>query len=483
LKKLISNYLFTLLYQILLMITPFITTPYVSRVLKPEGIGIDAYIGSIVQLFVVFSILSIPIYGSRSISVIENIIEKSKAFWSIYTIQLLVSTVNIVVFILLVTNMFNQDYRDLYIIHIFTLLASTLDISWYFIGREQAKTIAIRNIILRLISIILIFSLVLNSDDLYIYILINALTLLFGQLVMWFPMLKEVKFIKVSFLNVKEHLYPISILFLPQIMIQIYMLVNKIILGNFSSETEVGFYNQANRIIKLTLGVFTALGTVLLPRMSKEFAKGNIDEVKKYAFYTLNFVLMITLPMVIGLIAISDNFVSWFLGAEYAKVAILIKLMSPVIFFVGLANVFGIQILISTNQSKKYSISIIIGSLLSLITNLMLVIIVPLSSVGTTISLLVAEGIGAIIQMYFVRKYLEFASLLKTFSKYFFASILLYIIAKIIELLYTESTIMLTFIQLIIGTLVYFICLITFKDKLVMQSLQIISRFIKRKES
>lgn len=67
-KKLISNYLFTVIYQLLLIITPFITTPYISRIFKPEGVGIEAYVSSIVQLFVVFISLSFALYGSRQIA-------------------------------------------------------------------------------------------------------------------------------------------------------------------------------------------------------------------------------------------------------------------------------------------------------------------------------------------------------------------------------------------------------------------------------
>ena len=413
-SKLITNYVFTVLYQVLLMLTPFITTPYVSRVLKAEGVGIDAYVVSIVQLFIVFIVLSLPMYGSRQIAIQKDQKGLSKEFWSIFIFQIVVSIINLIVFLLFINIV--SEYKQLYYIHLLTLLAYSLDISWYFIGKEEMKKIAIRNMLVKISGIILIFTLIKDVDDLPLYVAINGGTLLIGQLIMWRPLLKELSFVKVTFQDIKLHVTPILSLFLPQLMIQVYVLVNRIVLGNVSGEVEVGFYNQANKVVKIAIGVIASLGTVLLPRMAAEFSKGNMEEIRKYTNYTMQFVLMVTLPMTLGLMAIAPNFVVWFLGDEFLDVSTVLILMSPVIFFVGLANVFGIQILVATNQQKKYSIAITVGAILSLIINFFFVS--SLASLATTIALLVAEGVGAIIQMYFARKYFVFKDFLKLFIKY-----------------------------------------------------------------
>lgn len=462
--KLISNYLYTVIYQLLLLITPFITTPYVSRVLKPEGIGTDAYVLSIVQLFLVFAILSIPMYGSRQVATKGNQEERSKEFWSIYSVQLFISLITLVCFIFFIFTV--QDNRMLFIIHIFSLASAMVDISWYFIGKEQIKSVTTRNIVVRIVSIILIFTLVKSIDDLPTYIMINATTLFIGQLIMWIPLLKEISFQKIAFHDVRIHIAPILSLFLPQIMIQIYILVNRIVLGLVSGEVEVGFYNQADKVIRLALGFITSLGTVLLPRMAKEFSQGNIDSMKRYIDYALQFVVMITLPMTLGLMGISPNFVKWFLGNEFDAVINLLILMSPVIFFVGLANIFGIQILVSTNQQNKYAIAITVGAILSLITN---IIFVPYFASGATaIALLVAEGTGAIIQIYFARKYFHFKNFLKMFVKYFVFSFLVFCSVIAVDDWVNLSPILVTMIQLFIGLCVYLTGLIIVKDKLVM---------------
>lgn len=476
-SKLISNYLYTVVYQLLLMLTPFITTPYVSRVLRAEGVGIDAYVLSIVQLFIVFIVMGIPLYGSRQIAVKKGLEDTSKEFWAIFLFQLLVAILNILVYSIFIVNL--EEYKQLFYIHFLTLLAYSLDISWFFIGKEQIKKITLRNMIVKIAGIVLIFTFVKDSNDLPVYVLINGITLFLGQLIMWIPLLKEVKFVKISMSDLKIHIAPILVLFVPQLLIQVYVLVNRIILGNISGEVEVGFYNQANKVIKIALGVITSLGTVLLPRMASEFSKGNEQMMKKYTSYTLQFVLLITLPMTLGMMAIAPNFVVWFLGEDFLDVSNVLILMSPVILFVGLANVFGIQILVSTNQQNKYSLSVTIGAVLSLATNYFLVF--KFGSIATTIALLVAEATGALIQMYFARKYFNIKEFMTLFFKYLILSVLLYIVVTMVGQFIHIAPVFLTLLQVFVGLLLYIIGLILLKDSMVIKLLGVINNKVKKK--
>lgn len=471
-KNILSNYLYTVMYRVLLLITPFITTPYVSRVLKPEGIGIDAYVMANVQLFIVFIVLSFPLYGSKQIASQHNKLELSKQFWSIFSFQIFITVINIFVYIFYVGLV--SEYKILYTINILTLLASGIDISWYFFGKEQIKKVTIRNVIVKITGIILIFSFVKDINDLNLYVLINAITLFVGQLVMWIPLFKEIHFTKITFRDVLSHIKPILILFIPQIMIQIYSILNKILLGRIASEVEVGYYNQAYKVINIALGFISSLGSVMLPRMASEFSRGNLQEIKKYINFTLQFILMITIPMTIGLSAIAPNFILWFLGEDFLPVTQLVIIMSPVIFFVGLANVFGIQILIGTNQQNKYSLSVSAGAILSLLANLLL--IRHLNSVATAIALLIAEGIGALIQMYFARKYFNPKKFVKLFFKYTVISSFIFIFAKLIENYSSLSSILLTFVQIFVGIIVYIIGLLIIKDPMLLNLINSVQR-------
>ena len=466
--KLVSNYFFTVLYQLLLMLTPFITTPYIARILKAEGVGTDAYVLSVVQIFIVFIVLSLPMYGSRQIAIKKNQEEASVEFWSIFTFQLIVSILNLIVYLIFIQTV--SSHKELYYIHISTLLSYSLDISWYFIGKEQIKMIAIRNMIIKIAGIFLIFIFVKHSQDLPLYVAINGGSLLIGQFIMWRPLFKEIKFVKLSIKDMKEHIRPIIILFIPQLMIQVYALINRIVLGNVSGEIQVGYYNQASKVARIAIGLISSLGTVLLPRMASEFSKGNKEQLKRYTDYTLQFVLMITLPMTLGLMAISPNFVKWFLGTEFTSVSNTLILMCPDIIFVGLANVFGIQILVATQQQNKYTISVTVGAFLSLLINLLLVH--SYGSIGTTIALLVAEGVGAVFQMYYARKYFHFKNFLLLFSKYLILSVFVFILAVYLGKVLSVPPMLLTVIQLIAGAFIYLVGLLIVRDPLLIKTVR-----------
>jgi O-antigen/teichoic acid export membrane protein len=466
------------MYQLLLIITPFITTPYISRILKPAGIGIEAYVASIVQLFIVFITLSFSLYGSRQIASKQNKRETSEEFWSIFFFKILSSFLVIVVYFFYLSG--SSEYKALYLINIFTLLANIIDISWYFFGKEQIKAISIRNMLIKIIGIILIFTFVNDYEDLDLYVLINAGTLFIGQLIMWIPLFKEVSFVKISYKNVSSHFKPIMILFLPQIMIQIYVLANKIILGNASGEIEVGYYNQAYKIIIIALGIISSLGSVMLPRMASEFTRGNKEEMEKYVNFALQLILIITLPMTFGMIGIAPNFVTWFLGNEFEPVTNLLIIMSPVIFFVGLANVFGIQILIGTNQQNKYSVAVTSGAILSLIINF--VLIKPLASTATSIALLVAEGVGALIQIYFAKSYFNLKKFFLMFIKYFTLSAFVYLSVILVSKYLLFSPLLITFIQLSVGMITYIIGLVIIKEPLILKLFNIVKNKLPKGE-
>lgn len=466
-NKLISNYMFTVVYQVLLMLTPFITIPYVSRVLGVEGVGADAYVTSVVQLFLVFSVLSIPLYGSRQIATKTEEDANSKEFWSIFAFQFFASIINLIVFlsyILLISN-----HKWLFLINIFMILSASLDISWYFIGKEKIKKTTIRNAVVKVVGVLLIFIFINDTDDLALYVLINSSTMFIGQLIMWIPLFKEVKYTKLTLEDLKVHFRPILMLFIPQAMIQVYVLVNRVILGNISGEIEVGYYSQANKIIRLVLGIITSVSTVMLPRMALEFSRGNSENIRKYIDYSLQFILLLTIPMALGLMAIAPEFVIWFFGPSFSFVTTLLIVMSPVVIFVGLANVFGVQVLISTNQQKKYSIAITSGALLSLVTNLVLV--QSLGSLATTISLLVAEATGAIISMIYARSYFDFNNFLKMFMKYTSISLVFFLFVRLIEEFSGFSAVLNTLIALSIGIVIYVTGLLLTKDTMVLMGL------------
>jgi O-antigen/teichoic acid export membrane protein len=475
-NKLISNYIYNLLYQLLILIIPLVTMPYVSRVLGPEGIGINAYSYSIIQFFILFAVLGIPLYGNKQVARIkqEGVKRLSEEFWSIYLIQLSSSLFISVIYFFFVYS-YIKEYKIIFYIQWLMLFAAMLDISWLFIGLEELKKTVTRNIIVRLSSVILTFAFIKDKSDLALYVFIIAITNVLGQVIVWGQAFKYIRFVKVSRSKIIEHFKPVLLIFLPQLIIQLYIVVDRIILGTFSTKTEVGFYDQAMKIVKVTLSMITAISTVMLPRIAAEHAIGNLQKIRYYSNLTLRYVLLMTIPMSIGIASISKGFTSWFFGPGYEKIGNLIMILSPIIIFIGLSSVMGIQILVPTNQNNKLTFSVSVGAIVSMLVNILLV--TSLASIGTAFATVSAELTVTIIQSILISKYINFKNIIMNLIRYSIISLLMGIVINWLGS-YFESSFLTTIMQIVTGSIIYLGALFLLKDELLFEG---VNRLIRKK--
>ncbi len=482
-KKITINYIFVLLYQILLIITPIFTMPYVIRVLQPENIGIEAYVGSVVQLFIAFASLGIGDYGRKEIAAVADKNNLKTEFSSLYTIQFAFSTFVLAMYLIFTFS--STNYTQLFLINSLTILAYVLDVTWFFTGQENMKNIMIRNMVVRIVSIIGIFMLVKSPDDLSIYILINALSLLLGQLVTWIPLLKQLRGFSISFQLVKKHVFPILIFAVVPILTLIPTALNKVILGNVAAEVDVGFYNQAFKLITLFVVFVTALSTVMSPRMVKQYNARSKESFEKSFYFSVQYVSFSTLPIVTGLIAIAPTFIPWFLGQDFQASVLNLQILAPSLFFSGLAGIFGIQVLITSGKNKAYTSSVLIAALCSFIANLIL--ITHLKSIGTSIAYLIFTMVLCDVQAYFAKSFFNIKQLVKKIMPYVWASGVAFL-GEIAVLYVPIGSMYRMVLQVAIGVAVYGTCLILKKDFFVEKVKQIIIarkgvRRYKRKES
>lgn len=225
-----SNYFYNMTYQILNLILPLITTPYISRVLGASNIGIYSYTYSIVSTFVLIGSLGIGTYGQREIATVNDDKEDiSKRFWEIQIVKTLAVLSALAVY--LITIVPSGEYSLYFLIQIPYFIAAILDITWLYQGIENFKNVAIRNIVIRLLSIILLFALVNTDEDLIIYILILCISQILGNLTMWIKLPRLIKMTSINKLNLIKHIKPTFVYFIPTIAHQIYAVLDKTMLG------------------------------------------------------------------------------------------------------------------------------------------------------------------------------------------------------------------------------------------------------------
>ena len=246
-KNVAKNYLFNLFYQILIMIIPLITTPYLSRVLGAENIGIYGYTLSITTYFILFGSLGVAMYGQREIAYLQDKPkERAKAFYEILLMRFITLGVSLLVFYF--SFCLRGEYKTYYLILIFEIIANSLDISWFFQGMEEFKKTVFRNTLVKFISVICIFLFVKTSSDLNKYFMIYVFSNFFGNLTLWLYLPKYSEKVKFRDLKIFKHLKPTIWLFIPQVATQIYTVLDKTMIGSIVvDKAEVGYMNKLKK--------------------------------------------------------------------------------------------------------------------------------------------------------------------------------------------------------------------------------------------
>lgn len=463
-KSITKNYIYNLIYQILTLVLPLITTPYISRVLGAENIGIYSYTVSISTYFILFGSLGISMYGQREVAYLQGKKEEySKIFWEIVILRFITMAIAMIIFY--ITFVSYGQYKMYYAILLLELLANCLDISWFFQGLEEFKKTVSRNIVVKIISIVCIFTFVKNYNDLNLYFWIYVLSVLIGNVSLWLYLPKYLKKICIKELNILRHLKSTIALFIPQIAIQIYTVLDKIMIGSIiADKSEVGYYEQSQKIVKVLVTIVTSLGTVMSPRMANTFINGDSEKLRQYMKKSFNFVFLLAFPMVFGLISVSKYFVPMFFGNGYEKVIILMNVISPIIIAIGLSGVIGTQYLLPTKKQKEFTISVTIGAIINFLINMLL--IGKYGAVGASIGTVIAEICVTSIQFIFIRKEFLIKNILKFSAQYFVSAILMYIICSSIGK-YINNNLYSIIIQVSVGVVVYIVCLLILKNEFI----------------
>lgn len=386
--KLSRNIIFQVSYQSLVFLYPLLTTPLISRALGKEMLGIYSFTYSIAYYFSLVTGLGIHTYGSRLISVTRNDKKKQNAyFWELYTIQIAASCFVVLLYIGFV--FISHKYIEYSFLQGITILTAMVDISWFLSGREQFGIMILRNTAIKLISLILIFLFVRSSDDLGKYILIVTGANLLGQLSIWPAVIKYINPPCINLQNIKSHIPMVIKLFLPVIAINSYVLIDKVMLGIFTSMGDVGYYENVDRLIRMPIGVSNAASAVMVPRSAYYIARGDNKKNKESIINTLRYNYLLIIPIIIGLWGIAPKLIPWYMGEEFSVCSNYIRALVPIIFFMVTNNIIRVQYCIAAEKDTEYVNSTVGSMVLNLLLNI--VLIKPYGIYGVIIGSILSE--------------------------------------------------------------------------------------------
>jgi len=433
-KHIKKNYIFQLLLQVMNLALPLITVPYIARVLGPEVIGKVSYANSLAYYFYIIGSFGLNIYASREIAYNQgDKIKISAVFSSIVFLKT-------IILIPLAITYFTIDQSLIWLITFVNILYLFMDISWFFQGIQDFKILFLRNIVIKVLSVLLIFTLIKSADDIYLYALIMYGSSLIGLLLL-IPSVKKHLDLKTffgNFFRLKNFNYLLLSLplYIPQLGIDIYNSIDRSFIGYMVNETEVGYYEMSQKIVRVFLILITSLGTVLMPQIASMIKSGK--EIKTTLDKSIGFTLFLTCGILGLLFSLSDFIVTFFLGERFIESINLLRILSFLLLPISIGSIIGTQYMLPIGMDKQYKTPVIIGVVVNIILNIIL--IKSFASNGAALASVISEFAVVSTMVVLTFKRINFLTLINKHYQFFIASTLS-IISTLILKSYMDITI------------------------------------------
>lgn len=484
-----TNYIYNMIAKCVSLIVPILVTPYLARKLGADGNGKLSYIASIVSYFILFANIGIETYGQRIIAVHQN----NKGYLKKLTIEIgilrLVLTICSLLIYYVIFTFFYKSNQTLYFIYGITLLMTAFDFSWFFQGIENFKILAFANMLTKVFYIPLCFLLIHDKNDINIAAALTVMSTVLTYFICLPKILIYFKGVSMpSGLSPFSHFMPCMVYFIPTIAIQIYTVLDKTMIGLITkSDFENGFYEQAEKIVKLPLTIVTSLNTIMRSRISYYYSTGRFEEIDTLTAKSCHFTLCLSIPITLGICAVATNFVPIYLGDGYDKCITLLYFFSPIVLIISISNLLGSHYYTPFDKQKISNIFLIIGAVVNFSCNLFLIYF--FKSTGAVIGSVIAESVVTILYVVFSRKFFKPINFLKYGYKYLISGIIMFVLVYFLNTKWSTSDIsrykalLYLCCEVGIGAILYFIILCILRDSFIINSIKsIFNKFKRNKE-
>ena len=397
------NYFYNTLLTLSNYVFPLIVYPYVSRVLGVSNIGICNFVDSVVHWFILFSMMGISILGNREMAAAGDDRERrNKAFSSLITLNLLttlVAALALVGAIYTVPKLF--PYRKLLWIGVLKLMSNFLCIEWYFIGTENFRYITGRSILIKTVYVVAVLLLIRQADDYPLYYLLTVLVVLANAIVN-IAFARHTVSLTRQGMDLRTYVKPYLMLGVYMILTATYITVNVMYLGFVSDTVQVGYYSTASKLYSIVISFFSAFTGVMLPRMSSLLSENKEDVFRRMIAKSFDFLMTFSIPLVFLATVCAPEIVRVFAGAGYEGANFPARLIMPLIFVVGMEQIFVLQVLMPNRHDKAVFLGACGGAFIGI--TLTLTLVRPLMAVGSAIVWVSSELVVLVISAYFSRK-------------------------------------------------------------------------------
>ena len=475
-----KNVVLNITYNILNIIFPLITFPYVSRVLMVEGLGNVTFFSTMANYAIMLSALGINTYGVRAVSrVRDNKKQLSKVTVELLIINAVASVT--VVLLLLISSLYVTKFSSepiLLAINCALIFTSPFGLNFLFYGLEQYRYITKLSILVKTIALILVFLLVKTNDDYCVYAAITAFSTIGAYIFNLLYARKFITFTELKNLEYSPHFNSMMFFFASSLAVSVYISLDTIMLGFISGDEQVGLYAVAVKIKTLLLIVVNAISAVLFPRLSYYIATNRLDDFRNVLKKSFSTILMISIPLTIFFIIESKDSVLFLGGQDYLEASSCMKIIMPILILSGISNITGNQILLPIGKEKCFMKAVIAGAFIDLILNILLM--PTWGCIGAAVATLLAECTQLSIQMYYSKVYVIPAIQWKVILHIVFSTFCSSLFLVYIQMKVHYSGLL----NILFGSICFFMCygfiLVIMKDDLIFDYLKEFHKLRKR---
>lgn len=401
-----KNFGYNLLLTFCGYLIPLITYPYISRVLGVQNIGICNFVDSIINYFVLFSMLGIGSFGVREIARVRQDKEQcSFVFSNLIAINAVTTALAIIV---LVTCTFTipkfANYQPFLLIGVAKLFFNVFIIEWFYQGIQDFKYITIRSLLVRLIYVVCIFIFVHSPEDVLLYYFLTFITTIINALINW---IHARKLIHINFkrLDSRIFLVPIITFGYYRILTSMYTTFNTMFLGLTSGDVEVGYFATATKIYTIIMSVFSAFTTVMVPKVSELLSEGKNDKLQNIADKTISIVAAVSVPVIIFSQFCAPDIIRLIAGNGYEGAVTPFRIVIFMLLVIGLEQILIQQFLMASTKNAPILIVSTIGAGVGILLNILFT--PQMGAVGSAIAWGVSELSVLIAGIVFVKRNLN----------------------------------------------------------------------------
>lgn len=466
-KSIKKNFALSLTNTLAGLLYPIVTFPYISRILQPEGVGLIQFYQSVVSYFALFAALGIPLYAVKEISKRKDDVELRNKTTA--EIVYLFSTLTAIAYIVLIIVGFVipelSSHLGIFLILSLHLILVAIGCEWFYQAVEEFKYITVRSLIVKFLSLIALFVFVRNENDLYAYAILLVLGEAGNYLLNFVHLRKYVKIFAYQFKwdDIKRHIKPAFEIFLLNVIVSIYINLDSVMLGFIKGEEAVGYYTAATKITKAFTGITSALGFVVFPRLTNYYAKGEIEQFKSLVTTSLNFIIILYVPIAVGLVICAPTLIPLYCGAMYLPSILTLQIMTPIVVFISISGILGTITLYAMDLQRLVIICTALGALSNFVLNL---ILIPLySHQGAAIASVVAEMSVAISMLCFSNKHIGVTVFNKNSIDVFVGAIFIAVVLIVFNARVNISPLLLLLADLTLATIVYVMTMLLMQNK------------------